>query len=58
MGISLPTMVLTLYHNYVLTNGFAIIGGVSGLVFVAVIFIVGVALLMYSRSLAHKGVLR
>jgi hypothetical protein len=33
-------------------------GGAGGLAFTAVIFIVGVALLLYSRSLFRKGILR
>jgi hypothetical protein len=57
-GVSLAAMVVTFFHNYVLTNGFSIMGGAGGLAFTAVIFIVGVALLLYSRSLFRKGILR
>lgn len=57
-GVSLVTMVLTTFHNFVLTNGFAIMGGAGGLVFSAVIFVIAVALLVYARSLARAGVLR
>jgi hypothetical protein len=57
-GVSLVTMVLTTFHNFVLTNGIAIVGGTGGLVFSAVIFAIAVALLVYARSLARAGVLR
>lgn len=57
-AISLAAMVPTFFHNYVLTDGLAIMGGASALGFTAVIFIVGVALLIYSRNLARKGILR
>lgn len=57
-AISLVTMVLTTFHNFVLTNGMAIMGGTGGLVFSAVIFVIAVALLVYARSLARAGVLR
>lgn len=57
-GVSLVTMVLTSFYNFVLTDGLAIMGGAGGLVFSAVIFVVAVALLVYARSLARSGVLR
>lgn len=57
-GISLATMVLTTFYNFVLTNGLAVMGGMGGLVFSAVIFVIAVALLVYARSLARAGVLR
>jgi hypothetical protein len=57
-AISLAAMVPTFFHNYVLTNSLAVMGGVGGLIFTAVIVIVGIALLIYARSLASQGVLR
>lgn len=57
-GVSLATMVPTFFYNYVLTDGLAIMGGVGGLVFSVVIFVIGVALLIYARTLARNGVLR
>ena len=56
--VSLAAMLPTFFHNYVLTNGLAIMGGGGSLIFTAVIVVVGVALLMYARNLASKGVLR
>lgn len=57
-GLSLLTMLPTFFHNYVLTNGFAIMGGMGALVFTAVIVLVGVGLLTYARAAARQGVLR
>lgn len=57
-ALSLATMVVTFVHNYVLSDGFAIMGGASALVFTAVIVAVGIALLIYSRWLVRKSVLR
>ena len=57
-GVSLATMLLTFGHNFLLTNGLAMMGGIAGLIFTAVIVVVGLALLLYSRKLARKGVLR
>lgn len=55
--ISLAALLLTFFYNYVLTNGVAVMGGVGGLLFSAVIFVIAVALLVYARALARKGVL-
>jgi hypothetical protein len=57
-AISLATMALTFVDNFVLSNGIAVMGGAGALVFPAVILMVGIALLVYSRSLARKGILR
>lgn len=51
-------MVLTFIHNYVLTDGFTVMGGVGALVFTFTIVAVGVVLVVYSRWLVHRGVLR
>jgi hypothetical protein len=57
-GMSLATMLLTFFHNFVLTNGLAVMGGAGGLAFTAVIVAIGLGLLLYSRSLVRKEVLR
>jgi hypothetical protein len=57
-GVSLAAMLPTFFHNYVLTDGLAVMGGPGGLVFTVVIVVTGVALLLYARALAAKGVLR
>jgi hypothetical protein len=54
-GVSLATFVLTSFHNFVLTNGLAIMGAAEGAVFSAVIFAIAVVLLLYARRLARNG---
>jgi hypothetical protein len=54
-GVSLATLVLTFFYNFVLTKGFEIMGGAGGLIFSAVIFGIAVALLLYARRLARVG---
>ncbi len=56
-GVSLATLLLTSYHNFVLTDGLAIMGGAGALIFTTVIFVIAVALLVYATSLTRKGVL-
>jgi hypothetical protein len=57
-GVSLAGAAATFLHNYGLSEGFKIMGGLGGVAFSAVILLAGVALLVYSRSLARSGVLR
>ena len=56
--VSLAAMTLTFFYNFVLSNGVAVMGGMTALLFPAVIFVIGVVLLAYSRSLSRKGILR
>lgn len=58
LAISLVAMAPTFLHNFVFTNGLAIMGGAGALAFTAAIVAIGVALLFYARFLAGKGVLR
>jgi len=55
--ISFVAMVITTIYNYVLTDGMEVMG-TSGAIFAAVIFVVALGLVMYSRALAASGVLR
>ena len=57
-GASLIAIAITFLYNYALSDGFRIMGGTSALAFSAAIVIVAAALLLYSRSLAAKSVLR
>jgi hypothetical protein len=50
-------MVLTYFHNYVLAHGLRLMGGTAALAFSAVIFVIGVLLLVYSRAMRRRGVL-
>ncbi len=54
---SLAAMVIVSVYNFGLSNGLAIMGR-DAAVFSAVIFVVAVALLLYARWLARRGVLR
>ena len=55
---SLICMILTTIHNYVLSNGLKVMGGVGPLIFSAVIFLICVLLWLYARSMRRRGVLR
>jgi hypothetical protein len=57
-AVSLAAMLLTFFHNYVLTDGLSVMGGAGALTSSVVIALVGVALLAYGRTLARKGILR
>jgi hypothetical protein len=50
-------MVLIYLHNYVLADGLKLMGGASALIFSAVIFVIGLLLLVYARAMRRKGVL-
>ena len=56
-AVSLVAMVLTTVHNYVLDDGLAVMGGPGPVIFSVVIFVVGVALVFYSRAMTRRGVL-
>jgi hypothetical protein len=56
-GIALAGMVFTALYNFVLTDGMAMVGTV-GLVFTAVIWVIGISLFFYARAMARRGVLR
>jgi hypothetical protein len=57
-ALSLATMAMTFVHNFVLTDGLAVMGGAAALAFTATIVAVGIALVFYSRWVARKGILR
>ncbi|MGI9227703.1 MAG: hypothetical protein ACR2PU_02815 [Gammaproteobacteria bacterium] len=54
---SLISMVITAIHNYALSNGMEVIGDAFVLVFTAVIFLVAVALYLYSHAMRNREVL-
>lgn len=58
LAVSLGGIVVTTLHNFVLSNGLAVMGGAGGAVFPAVILVVAIALLLYARRQARAGVLR
>lgn len=55
--VSLIAMVVTTFHNYILSNGMQVVGDTFSLTFTAVIFIIALALYLYSRSVKQKGIL-
>jgi len=55
--VSFVAMVITTFHNYVLSNGMEIFGDVGSNVFTAVIFLVALGLFLYARAMDKKGVL-
>jgi hypothetical protein len=57
-GVSLAGTAITFLYNYVLTDGLRIMGGAPALAFSAVIILIAIALLLYSRRLAARQVLR
>jgi len=55
--ISFLSMLITSIHNFGLSNGMEVMGGLIPLIFTAVIFIVGLGLFIYSRQMNQKGFL-
>lgn len=56
-GLSLVCMLITTVHNYGLSNGLEVAGGVFPIVFSALIFVVAAMLLVYARRMRDLGVL-
>lgn len=57
-AVSFAAMVATTIHNFVLTDGLRIMGGAGAAAFSAVIFLIALGLVVYSRAMRAKGVLR
>jgi hypothetical protein len=55
--VSFAAMVVTTIHNFVLTDGMRIMGGGGAAAFSAVIFLIALGLVVYSRAMRAKGVL-
>jgi hypothetical protein len=54
---SLLSMVVTVMHNYVFSNGLEVVGDPFSLGFSALIFVVGLLLVLYARAMQKRGVL-
>jgi hypothetical protein len=54
---SLIAMVLTAFHNYVLSNGMEVVGDAFSLGFTAAIFIIALALFLYARAMQKQNIL-
>lgn len=55
--VSFVAMVCTTIYNFVLSNGMEMMGGPGALILSAVIFVIALALVFYSRAMRAKGVL-
>ncbi|MBD3221926.1 hypothetical protein GF314_11860 [bacterium] len=55
--VSLVAMILTTIHNYGIGDGLEVMDGAGPLIFSAVIFLVGVALVIYARAMCNRNVL-
>jgi hypothetical protein len=56
--VSFLAMVVTTIHNYVLSDGLEVMGGIGTLLFSAAIFVVALLLYLYARAMRDRGVLR
>ncbi len=56
-GVSIVGMVITTLHNFVLTDGLSLMGP-GAVAFTAVIWVIALALFVYARAMARRGVLR
>jgi len=56
--VSFLAMVVTAFHNYVLSNGMEVVGDTFSLVFTAAIFLVGLAMYLYAKAMRSNGVLK
>lgn len=54
--VSLASMVMTAFHNYVLSDAMEVVG-TTGLIFTVAIFAIAVGLLVYSKAIRDRGVL-
>jgi len=54
---SFVAMLLTVFHNYVLTPGLEVMGGPGPIIFSAVIAVVALLLIVYARGMRRRGVL-
>jgi len=56
--VSLVAMVITTFHNYVLSDGMEVMGkDAMALGFTVVIFLVAIALILYARAMQKRGTL-
>ena len=55
--VSLVAMLITTFHNFVLSNGLEVMGDGFALGFTVVIFLVSLGLLLYSCAMRQRGVL-
>ena len=56
-AVSIVCMFISMFHNYVLSNGFEIMGGAAPIAMTAVIVVVSLGLWYYAKKQAEAGVL-
>ncbi len=56
--VSLCAMVLTTFHNFVLSDGLEVMGDGGSLVFTGAIFVIAVVLYLYAKAVAVRGILK
>jgi len=54
---SLIALLVTMFQNYVLSNGMDVIGDAFTLVFTAIIFLIALALFLYTRTMHQRNIL-
>lgn len=57
-GASLAAVIVTFVQNYALSDGYRVMGGAGAVAFSATICAIALALLIYARAQAARGVLR
>ena len=55
--VSFLSMVVTTFHNFVLSDGLQMMGDAFSLIFSLVIFVVALLLYVYARKMVARGVL-
>jgi len=55
---SLLGMVVTTFHNYLLSDGLKVMGDAASLGITAVILVIGLGLFLYARAMRQRGILR
>jgi hypothetical protein len=56
-GVSFLAMLVTTIHNYFISDGLDVMGGVGPILFSAVIFLIALGLFLYARAMRRRGVL-
>jgi len=55
--VSFLCMVVTSIHNFFLSNGLEVMGGLVPMVFTFLIFVFALGLFLYARAMRNRGVL-
>jgi len=57
LSVSLAGLVLTMFQNYVLSNGLEVMGDPVSLLFAGLVLVVAIALVAYAFMLSRRGIL-